>query len=175
MKPNPKELENQAYQQAVKLPLWRSTLEKMRTIGLNYGMVFPTKFFEDNLKAVKGESRLNFGIMRINKKLIHEGFYLSSKGQKGNQYVIIPANSIHCVMDNWAHSAAQALKRGVILGTNTKTDTLSPEDKRRHDASLQSICMKRLLMGKSKQIQRMVESQQPVVLDFTENNQAVNE
>ena len=50
------------------------------------------------------------------------------------------------VMLGYQATAIDCLKRGVILGTNTKLDTLTEDERRRHEAVLARLAQKAALM-----------------------------
>jgi cell division protein ZapA (FtsZ GTPase activity inhibitor) len=49
-------------------------------------------------------------------------------------------------MFNYQSKAIDALKRGVILGTNTRLDLLDEQDRRRHESMLEKIAMRSALV-----------------------------
>lgn len=137
----------------VRLPLWKDTLEKMRASGINYGQTFSAEFFEERLRGKRDEIQFRIGISEIRRELEKDGFYLSGRGQKGNQFVILPPESNSDIMLGYQRHAIDALKRGVILGTSTCLDTLKDSERRKHEAVLERMAIKAALMCRKEPIQ----------------------
>jgi hypothetical protein len=55
-------------------------------------------------------------------------------------------------MGDYARKAADALRRGVILGTNTKLELLPPEDRARHERMLERMAIKAALIARPKTV-----------------------
>lgn len=141
-----------AVAEALKLPLWRECAKEMLVQGIEYGKVYPSQYFEDRLRCASDSMTFSMGIAEIRRALEPHGFYLSGRGQKGEQYVILPAQANANVMMCYSRKASDALKRGVILGTNTRLDTLSADDRRRHESVLEKMAVKLALVSRSQQI-----------------------
>lgn len=130
------------------LPLWKNCLEKMLAAGVNYGDTFPAKFFEEHLKAQQDTLEFGLAVSEIRRELEKRGFYLSGRGQNGEQYVILEAASNCDVMLSYQRRALDAMRRGVILGTNTPLALLEGEDRRRHEAVLERLAKRAALLGR---------------------------
>ena len=136
-----------------KLPLWKSCLEKMRSQSLiNYGEVIDAPFFEEHLECKRDSMEFGLAVSSIRRELEEDGFYLSGRGQKRNQFVILPPASNANVMNAYSRAAVDALKRGVILGTNTRLDTLTESEKRRHEGILERLATRAALVARSEQV-----------------------
>lgn len=139
----------------VRLPLWRECVKEMLANGVNHGDVFPSKYFEDWLRVPPDSMRFGLDISNIRRVLEQNGYYLSGRGQKGEQFVILPPKANTSVMHAYSRSATDALKRGVILGTNTRIDLLGAEDRRRHEAMLEKMATKLALVHHSQRISKI--------------------
>jgi len=134
--------------ETVRLPLWKSCLDDMIASGIQFGNVYPTTYFEERLRLCRESLRFGLDISEIRKSLEHLGFYLCGRGQKGEQFVILPPEANADVMAAYSRAASQALTRGVILGTNTRLDTLSTEARRRHESMLTKLATKAALVSR---------------------------
>lgn len=132
--------------EVLRLPLWRECLKKMRAEGLEHGRVYPVKFFTDELRCQPDAMQFSLGIAEIRRELEEDGCYLSGRGQRGEQFIILPARYNADVMLSYGRKAADALRRGVILGTNTPMHLLGAEDRRRHESILEKMAIKSCLM-----------------------------
>jgi hypothetical protein len=132
--------------EVVRLPLWKNALDKMRETGIGYGVVFDAKFFEEELRSKRDEMNFGLGMSAIRRELEKDGYYITGRGQKGNQFVIVPPESNANVMGSYARQALDALSRGFILGTNTRLDTLEKRDRDRHESLLAKMATRLALM-----------------------------
>jgi len=137
----------------VKLPLWKSCYEAMIEGGVDYGKVYETKWFEEFLKAPADTMSFGLDVSRINRALQFHGFHMTSRGQKGALYVIVQAEANRCVMENYQHQAMDAFKRALVLGTNTRTDMMKEEDRRRHEGTLERIANKLAMLQRRQPVQ----------------------
>lgn len=126
----------------VRLPIWKNALDEMRKQGLHYGKTYPAEWFETQLRAQRNTMPFGLGISEIRRELEHDGYFLSGRGQKGNQFVILEPESNQDVMKCYGRAALNALQRGVILGTNTRLDTLSAEQRRKHQSLLEKMAVR---------------------------------
>lgn len=149
----------------VRLPLWRNALEEMHRDGLQYGKTWKAAFFETHLRCNREDMKFGLAISEIRRELEKDGYYLSGRGQKGNQYVILPPESNSDVMLCYQSAATDALKRGVILGTATRLDTLGESDRRKHEATLERMAIKASLMNRSRQVAKIVMEKNPKLLE----------
>lgn len=137
----------------------------MRESGVHHGSVFTSDFFEKELKTTRDDMKFGLSISEIRRELEKDGFYLSGRGQKGDQFVILPPEANAEVMLGYQRAAVDALARGVILGTNTRLDMLSDSDRRRHESLLQKIATKAVLMNRSRSIAKVLKEQSPNLLE----------
>lgn len=150
--------------EVIRLPLWKNALDEMRKEGITHGKTYDASFFEEQLKCERTDMRFGIAVSEIRRELEKDGFYLSGRGQKGNQFVILPPESNADVMLAYQRAALDALKRGVILGTNTRLDSLKDSDRRRHEALLQRMATKAVLMQRSQQCAKIILETNPKVL-----------
>jgi hypothetical protein len=148
----------------VRLPLWKSALDDLVREGVYYGQTIKAEWFEDRLRTKREAMQFGIAISEIRRELEVSGYYLSGRGQKGNQFVILPPSSNADVMEHYSRAAADALKRGVILGTGTRLDTLSEDERRRHEGILERMALKAVLLQRSARIKKLVEQHQPTIL-----------
>lgn len=130
------------------LPLWKNCLDGMLAVGVNYGDTFSAKFFEEHLKSNQDTMEFGLAVSAIRRELEKRGFYLNGRGQNGEQYVIVQAASNCDVMLSYQRRALDAMRRGVILGTNTPLALLKGEDRRRHEAVLERLAKRTALLGR---------------------------
>jgi hypothetical protein len=150
--------------ETVRLPLWRNALEKLQKDGIHHGQVITAEWFESELRARRDELEFCFGISEIRRELEKLGFYLSGRGQKGNQFVILPPSSNASVMQGYSRRAMDSLKRGVILGTNTRLDLLSEHERKRHETVLEKMAIRAALISRSAGVARVVKKHAPKLL-----------
>jgi len=151
--------------EVIRLPLWKNALEEMRKEGITHGKTYDAAWLEERLKCSREDMRFGLAVSEIRRELEKDGFYLSGRGQKGNQFVILPPESNADVMLGYQRAAIDCLKRGVILGTNTRLDSLKDTDRRRHEALLERIATKAVLMQRSQQCARILGETSPKLLE----------
>jgi len=151
----------------LKLPLWKNCLDEMRIEGVVYGKTYTAEYFEEQLKSPRDSMAFGLGIAEIRRELEKDGFYISGRGQKGNQFVILPPASNSNVMRGYQRQALDAMKRGVILGTNTRLDLLSDDERKKHEALLEKMAVRTVLMNRSQSIVKVVRQAAPELLDGT--------
>jgi hypothetical protein len=134
--------------EVVKLPEWKSCLQDMLDEGVEYGKSYDAEYFEKRLKQDRMSMRFSLDVSRIRSELLRHGYYLSGRGGKGEVFEIVPAADNSGVMEQFQAAAAQALKRGVILGTNTRVDMLSDAERRRHDSILEKLAIRTALFSR---------------------------
>ena len=132
----------------MRLPLWRNCFEEMLKDGADYGKVYNAEFFEKRLKENRDTMAFGLAVSQIRTALLERGLYLSGRGQKGEQFVIVDAAANTKVMENFQAQAALALRKGVILGTNTRIDVLTDEERRKHEATLERLAIRSALMAR---------------------------
>lgn len=161
---NESQINNTDSVEVLRLPLWRSALEELIKTGVNYSQTIPAEWMEERLKCKRDSMEFGLSVSQIRKGLEKLGFYLSGRGQKGNQFVILPPASNADVMENYARAASEALKRGVILGTNTRLDTLTSDERRRHEGMLERMAIKAALLQRSQSVFRVIIKHSPSTL-----------
>lgn len=131
------------------VPKWRAFVDRMLAENATYGTVFSTADLETELGLKREEPAFGFTICRIRQTLIGEGLYLTSRGQKGEQFIILPAARNADVMTAYSHRASNMLRDGIVLGANTSRDTMTAEEKRRHESTLEKLAHKSVLMHRT--------------------------
>jgi hypothetical protein len=140
------ETENTETQNVSIHPIWKQCLQNMKKDGIEYGKQYTAEYFEKELRANRKDMKFGLMIAEIRRQLEHDGYYLSGKGGHGNMWVIVMQQQNVNVMYNYQSKAIDALKRGVILGTNTRLDLLDEQDRRRHESMLEKIAMRSALV-----------------------------
>lgn len=141
-------MEEEIQTDVVRLPLWRNCYEEMLREGVDYGKTYEAEFFEERLKEKRDTMAFGLSISQIRTALLSHGLYLSGRGQKGHQFVIVDAAANTRVMENFQHQAKIALQKGVILGTNTRLDVLTEEERRKHEATLERLAVRTALLSR---------------------------
>jgi len=134
------------------LPLWKNCLEQMLQDGVDHGKTYRAEFFEEQLKEKRDSMKFGLGVSEIRRELEKRGYYLSGRGQKGDQFIILPAKSNQDVVLTYQRAAIDAMKRGVILGTQTRLDLLEAADRKRHEKILEKLAVRMALFSRSKTI-----------------------
>jgi hypothetical protein len=140
--------DSETHAEAVRLPLWKNVYEQMIAEGCDYGSTYHAEFFEESLKTLRDTMRFGLDLAKIRRALEHHGMYLTARGQNGNQFVIVPPESNADKLVGYQRAAIDALKRGVILGTNTRLDSLSDEQRRRHESTLEKLATRAALISR---------------------------
>ena len=151
----------------VRLPLWRSCAEEMLAEGVEYGKTYSAEYFEQKLRCGRDEFKFGLAISEIRHMLETRGFYLSGRGLKGDSFVIIPPSDNLDQLKSYSKIAATAIKRGVILGTNTPLDLLTSEERRRHESFCQKLAMRLIFMRKTGQITKLIQKEAPGLLKIS--------
>ena len=131
-----------------RLPLWQTTLAAMRKEGVRYGQTYSMESFELRLGANRDSAEFGFGINLIRRELIHDGFYLTARGQAGQGYAIAWADQLADIMLRKERRAIDELSQAVILGSNADLRTLTPDQKRRHEAVLSRVAQRAALASR---------------------------
>ena len=140
---NEKHMENTEHNlEVLRLPLWKNCYEEMLRDGVEYGNTYTAEFFEERLKAKRDSMTFGLDISKIRAALLSHGVFLSGRGQKGEQFIIVDAAANTAVMENFQSQAIKALRSGVILGTNTRVDVLTAEERRRHESTLEKLAIR---------------------------------
>jgi hypothetical protein len=146
-----------------KLPLWRNVVLILEEQGVTYTTIIKTEWLEDQLACSRNDTKGHFGfaIAKIRKALEHHGLYLTCRGQQGKQYIFVPASENYTKLQKYQRAANDALKRGVILGTNTQTDVLAPKERELHEKWCANLAMRRALMERPASILKLIQEKQP--------------
>lgn len=136
------------HSETLRLPLWKNVYEQIIAEGCDYGRSYSAEFFEKSLKTQRDTMRFGLDIARIRRALEYHGFYLTSRGQNGNQFIIVPPECNSDKLLCYQRAAIDALKRGVILGTNTRLDSLTDEQRRKHESTLEKIATRAALVSR---------------------------
>jgi hypothetical protein len=136
--------------ETLKLPLWKNCLEHMIANGIQHGQTFSAEYFEKELCEKRDTFRFGLAVSEIRRELEKRGFYLSGRGQGGNQFIILPPENNADVMVSYQRAAVDALKRGVILGTQTRLDLLKDSDRRRHEKILEKLAIRTALITRAR-------------------------
>jgi hypothetical protein len=150
--------------ETVRLPLWKNCIDEMRKQGIAYGQTFHAEFFETHLRTKRDSITFGLSISEIRRELEKDGYYLSGRGGKGDQWQILPPESNSNVMECYQRAAVDALKRGVILGTATRLDTLSEDQRRKHEAVLQRLAIRAALVSRAGRVERVLKQSAPELL-----------
>lgn len=148
----------------VRLPLWKNALDLLVQQGLSYGQTIPATWFEEQLRCKRDDMRFGLSVSEIRRELEKLGFYLSGRGQKGSQFVILAPEANSDKMQSYSRVASDALSRGVILGTNTRLDLLSDQDRRKHEGILQRMATKAVLIRRAESVRKIVNKHEPKLL-----------
>lgn len=148
----------------IRLPLWKNALDELRHGGINYGQTIESEWFEEQLRTSRDTMQFGLAVSNIRRELEKDGYYLSGRGQKGDQFVILQPSANAKVMQNYSRAAMDAIKRGVILGTNTRLDTLDQTERDRHERVLEKMATRAALLSRSKQVADLVAQHRPKML-----------
>lgn len=140
--------ETQPIQETRRLPLWRDLLDQMLTGELKENKTWPLQFFIDGLSAPANSVQLAMGIHEIRRGLRRKGWVLTSRGQDGTQYVLLPRNRNADEMIRMQNLALNSLREGVILGTSTPLDELTDAERMRHESVLEKMAKRAALLGR---------------------------
>jgi hypothetical protein len=132
--------------------------------GITYGTVIKTEWLEERLKQPRDTMKFGLEVSEIRRALESRGLYLTGRGQKSNQFVVVDAAANSRVMGCYSRAASDALRRGVTLGTNTPVDSLGPDERRRHEAVLERMAIKVALMSRAKAVAKVVAKHNPELL-----------
>jgi len=143
-------------EEAQRLPLWRNFCERIVAAGLVENQTFTTELIARELSAHPASAQFAFAVHEIRRYLRRKGWVLSARGQNGTQYVILPRSRNADEMQRHQKRAITALREGVILGTQTPLDTLNAEDRRRHEAILEKLALKSVLIKRAGNVVRFL-------------------
>lgn len=142
--------------EVVRLPLWKSCVEHMLAEGVEYGKTYTAEYFEERLRCPRDSMQFGLAVSEIRRSLETKGFYISGRGLKGDSFIILEPNKNQNILRSYGQTATDALKRGVILGTNTRLDLLNEEDRRKHESILEKMATRLALMQRPMTIAKFV-------------------
>lgn len=147
-------MNNDESQKTIRHPEWREALDAMRKQGVTYGSEFPLEFFTSTMRLdpVKDEMRFQLSMSKIREELETEGLYLSGEGGKGLHWRIIRPEENASIVLRRQNDAIRSLHRGVILGSNTKTDGMDDHEKRKLESITERCAHRLVLMKRSEEI-----------------------
>ena len=134
--------------EVVKLPEWKSCYQDILNEGIDYGKTFTAEYFEEKLRCRRDSMQFGLDVSNVRTALLAHGFYLSGRGGKGEHFVVLEAAANSKVMENYQHAAAIALRKGVILGTNTRIDILTDDERRKHESMLEKLAVRAALFSR---------------------------
>lgn len=134
--------------EVLRLPLWKNCYQNMIDAGLDYGATYSADFFEKELRCKRDTMKFGLDISLIRRALEYKGFYLSGRGLNAVEWIVMPPQNNASTMQGYQRKAIDALKRGVILGTNTRLDTLTVEERRKHESMLEKIATRAALISR---------------------------
>lgn len=134
------------------LPAWRTLVNKMISDDITYEKSFPTQELEIFLNLKRDDPSFAFAMSHIRKVLLAKGMYLTSRGMKGECFIVLPAARNAEVMSAYSRRASDMLTNGIMLGSTTIKDTMTDEEKRRHDSVLEKLAHKAVLLRRSENI-----------------------
>jgi hypothetical protein len=139
-----------------KHPLYKNVISLLEEQGVNYQTVLKVTWLEDQLQAKYKTPQFNGAIIQIRKHFIHQGMYLTCRGQHDEQFVFGEPRYNHALIQGMQAKAFRALKSGYILGTNTPSDLMDPESQKLHDRALEQIALRLMFMKKPQAVLKVV-------------------
>lgn len=152
---------------AVKLPLWKSCLEKMREAGLAYEMSWPAEFFEKELRCVRGSNEFAFAMLDLRASMEEEdGYYLRS--EKNGELWSIPKAFDH---ESVAHGFDSKLRRYCVRAINLRSATLmNPKaqltdgERKKMESGLEKSQVRLALLARSQSVAKLLAKKSPKLL-----------
>lgn len=141
-------MENTSGGELRRLPLWENCLREMRETGVSYGSSFSRRWMEDRLGCSWHSAAFNGDVHAIRRELELDGLYLSARGQGENGYVILqPEGNAEQARRNDRLIMSLA-KRTVALLSATDTKGMTPDQRRRHDSTLDIAARRMALLSR---------------------------
>lgn len=135
------------HSEALRLPLWKNVLEEMIETA-THGQNFDASYFEERLKCVRDSMEFGIAVSHIRKGLEYLGMYLSGRGLRGDQFMILlPKDNIQIAKLNQIR-AMRTLSRTVRLLTATPVETLTESERRSLEKELSKASFRLALMRK---------------------------
>lgn len=133
-----------------KYPLWRNVVLLLEEMGVNYDTVIETEWLEDQLQLKRDTMHFSIAVSKIRRVLEQYGLSLrTAERTRGSRYVFLPAKENYTKLRQYQRRANDMLRRGVVLGSNTPLDGMSPGERQIHEKWLENTSMRSLLMGRS--------------------------
>jgi hypothetical protein len=129
-----------------KHPLWKNVIVILEEQGVDYNTVLKVDWLEKELDVARNTKEFAFAIHGMREHFEQQGMYLTCLHRRGEEFYFRPAAENWEQMQKFQTKAIRALKRGVILGTNTPLDTLDPENRKRHEKQLEQMATRAALM-----------------------------
>jgi hypothetical protein len=147
-----------------KHPLWKNVIVLLEEQGVDYTTTIKADWLEKELDLGRNTPKFAFAIHHIRRHFEQQGMWLTCRDMHGEQYYFRPPEDNYAVMQMMQTKAARALKRGVILGTNTPLDTLSPENRKRHEKQLEQMATRAALMMRQSTVLKLLNGKKEVEL-----------
>jgi hypothetical protein len=159
--------ENQ-FDAAVKLPLWRTCLKEMREAGFSYDSTWPTEYFEKALHCARDEVQFAFEMLSLRKEVeIEDGYYIRSE-ENGKRWIITSAPG----HEDIAAGFDTKLRRYAVRSVNLRSATLmnpkaqlSDVERARMEKNLEKASVRLVLLSRSVSIAKDVMKHNPKLLD----------
>lgn len=151
-----------------KLPLWRSCVDVMREQGITYGKIYPTEFFESQLRCLRDSQEFAFAMMHIYSALRNlepERYVLTCRGQEGKQYIVLPPNDTAEWSGEKFLQAQNVMAECYKVGCSVPKTLLSDSEQKIHEARLERMGTKLALLNRSKKIYSEVKKIKPKLLE----------
>lgn len=154
--------------QAVRLPLWKNCLEKMRSEGMTFGTFWTADFFERELRCKLGSSEFDFSMLSISQdiKWSGEGYVLKSE-RYGQVWRIAEAKEIEDIAKGVDAAVKRGLRYAVELREATLNNTkavLDDEQRKRLIADKEKAAWRLLMVSKAGTIKKLISQKSPNLL-----------
>jgi hypothetical protein len=151
--------------ETIRLPLWRTLAEQMLSAEIHYGDRFTIEFFEEGLRAKRDTMEFGIGVSMVRQVLEQSGFSLTQRGQDGEGLLIRSAKENEAMMHAFDRGATKSFRRAVSLGSATDRTQLNADELRRHEARLEHISVKAVLLQRSGQVAKIIAAHKPKLLE----------
>jgi len=129
------------------LPLWKDWIENVGE-SMTYGSHVSSDEMVKALECPEDCIQFAMAIHNIRKWFRRRGMNFTSRGQNGTGYIIgRPATNAQ-EMKRMASVAASAMREGVILGTTTPLEMLSPDERRLHESLTEKMATRLALISR---------------------------
>jgi hypothetical protein len=115
---------------------------------LVYGAFFSSSDMEIHLSCKENTAEFAFAISHIRRALRRSGQNFTARGQMGQGYQIAAPGTNHAEVSRLQHVALNAMREGVILGTETPLELLSAEERRKHEAVTEKLATRLALVNR---------------------------